>query len=403
MLNAHTENQDGKTIAIIYCKDNSGCSHVRHRYNAEYINGHTMGVMPVIMPFPTFDPQYLAKAKAIIFQRPMDENDHQIILRYKELQPKYGYKIVIEYDDLVFITNEIADQKYDGVPVYNPGHENIRAHQALIQDAMAKIIPLVNEVVVSTPYLKKMVEKVFHANNVIVVKNVVPRFLWNFERKQNITNDLVKPRVIYSGSPTHYKYPVPEIKPGTDPNLPQGRPGVPGDCGDWNTGLRDWVIKNVQEDKIDFYIMGALPFFFENIKHKIKFIPWADSHTFPRKFMEVHADFSIASIVDNPFNKAKSSLRFTEACATGCVFMGNIFANNDDSPYREIHNDCKFTDKSTVEEIDKVFWPLTKKDKYNEILNWQYDFINNTGCWLESNQHINEMLAMFDNIESPII
>lgn len=403
MLNAHTENSDGKTIAIVYCKDTSGCSHVRHRYNSEYINGHTMGVMPVIMPFPTFDPQYLAKAKSIIFQRPIDLNDLNIIKRYKELQPKYGYKLVAEYDDLVFMTGETSDEKYDGVPIYNPGHDNIRKHQATIQDAIGKITPYLNLVVVSTPYLKKMFEKVFKCNNVIVVKNVVPRYLWNFERKQNITEDLVKPRVIYSGSPTHYKSPLPEIKPGTDPNLPNGRPGVPGDRGDWDTALCDWVIKNVQEGKIDFYIMGALPFFFESICHLVKFIPWADSHTFPRKFMEVHADFSIASIVDNPFNRAKSSLRFTEACATGCVFMGNIFTDNDDSPYREINDQCKFTNKSTVEDIDKIFWPLCKKDKYNEILNWQYDFINNSGCWLESNQHINEMLCMFDNPEAPII
>lgn len=403
MLNAHTQNTDGKTISIIYCKDTSGCSHVRLRYNAEYINGHDFGVIPVLLPYYTFDPHYLSRAKSIIFQRPMDENDYNTIKRYKELQPKFGYKIAIEYDDLVFITGEINDIKYDGVPCYNPGYDNIRRNQDSIQNSIKKIIPLVDVVIVSTAYLKKMYEKIFNARNVIVVKNVVPRYLWNFERKNNITEDLIKPRVIYSGSPTHYKLPLPEIKPNTDPNFPNGRPGIPGDKGDWNTALTDWVIKNVKENKIDFYIMGALPFFFDSIKQQIKFIPWADSHTFPRKFMEVHADFSIASIINNPFNRAKSSLRFTEACATGCVFMGNIFKDNDDSPYREIHNECKFTDKSTVEEIDKIFWPLTKKDKYNEILNWQYDFINNSGCWLESIQHINEMLCMFDNKEEPII
>lgn len=403
MLNAHTENVDRKNLALIYCKDTSGCSHVRLRYNAEFINGHDMGVIPVLLPYPIFDGQYLARAKSIIFQRAMDNNDLNIIKRYKELQPKFGYKLVAEYDDLIFLTNEINDKDYDGVPLYNPGHDNITKHLPEIMDAMSKIMPYIDLVVVSTPYLKMMFEKVFHAKNVIVIKNVVPRYLWNFERKQNITQDLIKPKVIYSGSPTHYKGPLPEIKPNTDPNCPQGRPSIPGHKGDWNTALCDWVIKNVKENKIDFYIMGALPFFFEPIRHLIKFIPWADSHTFPRKFMEVHADFSIASIVDNPFNRAKSSLRFTEACATGCVFMGNIFNDNDYSPYREIHEECKFKDTSTVEEIDNVFWNLCKKDKYNEVLNWQYDFINTSGCWLESSQHINEMLLMFDNNEQSII
>lgn len=362
-----------------------------------------MGVIPVLLPRITFDPNLLAGTKTILFQRPESMNDYDIIKRYKELQPKYGYKLAAEYDDLTFITGEIDNKDEDGVPSYNPAHDNVHKNMDMIMDGMRKIIPLLDVISVSTPYLKKMFEKVYNAGNVVVIKNVVPRFLWSFPRKERIKADLVKPRVIYSGSPTHYKQPIPKLAPGQHPSFPNGHPGQPGDRGDWNTGLCEWVIKNVKEDKIDFYVMGALPFFWEEIKEKIQFIPWADSHTFPRKFMEVHADFSIASIVDNPFNKAKSSLRFTEACATGCVFLGNVFSTNDDSPYREINNQCKFTEKSTVEEIDNIFWPLTKKDKYNEILEWQYDFANNNALWLESDQHINEMLMLFDTKEQNII
>lgn len=404
MLNANTKNIDGKDLVIIYAKDTSGCSHVRLRYNMEYINGINNGINPIILNIPhyTFDPALLSAAKSIVFQRPENSYDLQIIKRYKELQPKYGYKITGEYDDLIFYTGE-CKQEDDGVPPYNPSHDGMQKMMPDIMKSMKEIIPLIDVISVTTAYLKKMFEKVFGAGNVVIIKNVVPRYLWNFPRKDPIKEDLKKPRVIYSGSPTHYKQPIPKLKPGQHPNFPNGHPGQPGDRGDWNTGLCDWVIKNVKEDKIDFYVMGALPFFWEEIKHKIQFIPWADSHTFPRKFMEVHADFSIASIVDNPFNKAKSSLRFTEACACGCVFMGNVFTSNDDSPYREINNQCKFTEKSTVEEIDNIFWPLTKKDKYNEILEWQYNFANNNALWLESEQHMNEMLAYFDTKGQNII
>ena len=402
MLNAHTENIDGKNVAIIYCRDTSGCSHVRLRYNSEYINGHEMGIIPVLMPYYTFEPQYLAHAKSIVFQRPVNKIDVELLTRYKELQPKFGYKLVGEFDDLIFLTGD-ADEQNDAVPPYNPSHDAIHKNIKEMEEIMHKTLPLLDLIVVSTPYLKKVIERVFNVSNVMVIKNVVPRYLWNFERKKNITEDIVKPRVIYSGSPTHYRQPIPKLQPGQNPNFPNGHPGQPGDRGDWNTSLCDWVIKNVKEDKIDFYVMGALPFFWEEIKDKIQFIPWSDSHTFPRKFMEVHADFSISSIVDNPFNRAKSSLRFTEACACGCVFMGNIFTANDDSPYREIHPECKFTEKSSIQEIDDIFWKLCKKDKYNEILNWQYNFINSSGCWLESSQHINQMLMMFDSKEQDII
>ena len=54
MLNAHTENVDGKNIAIIYCRDTSGCSHVRLSYYAEYINGHELDVIPTLLLYYTF-------------------------------------------------------------------------------------------------------------------------------------------------------------------------------------------------------------------------------------------------------------------------------------------------------------------------------------------------------------
>lgn len=400
MLNAHTENVDGKNLALIYCKDVSGCSHVRLRYNSEYINGYTMGIIPILLPYPVFDILYLKKAKSIIFQRPMYPQDVEVIKRYKELQEKFGYKLVAEFDDLVFTTGLGTD---DAVPTYNQGHDTIMKNMPQIIACLNETLSMCDLVITSTPYLKRMIEKVFKHGNVKVIKNVVPRYLWNFERKQHIKEDLKKPKVVYSGSPTHFKSPIPKLEPNQHPNFPNGHPGQPGDRGDWRTALCEWVIKNVKENKIDFTVIGSLPFFFEEIKTKIQYIPWADSHTFPRKFMEVHADFSIASLIDNQFNRCKSSLRFTEACACGCVFMGNIFSNNDYSPYNEIHEECKFTDKSTVDQIDNIFWKLCKKDKYNEILDWQYNYINNNSCWLESDSHINEMLDMFDSKAPQII
>ena len=143
--------------------------------------------------------------------------------------------------------------------------------------------------------------------------------------------------------------------------------------------------------------MGALPFFWEPIKDKIKFIPWTNSQTFPRLFMEQMADFSIASIVDNEFNKCKSALRFTEACATGAVFIGTVFSANDDSPYREIHPECKYYDNWTVDQIDNMFWKLCKKEKFNEIRNWQYQQCNQADFWLESSKHMNDWMNMLDS------
>ena len=373
-----------------------GCSHVRLRYNAMYFDGIDTGVIPIIMPIFTFDPNLLAHSKSIVFQRPVSKVHVDVVRRYKALQQKYGYKMVFEIDDLIFKTGLGPADKEDGIPSYNLSSKHIKLDE--LESNLKEVLPLMDLIVVSTDYLKKAFEKVFNVNNVITIKNVVPRYLWNYPRKKHIAEDLKKPRVIYSGSPTHYINPVPPRQPS--PNEPNGFAGLAGKKGDWNTALCDWVIKNVKEDKIDFVCMGALPFFWECIKDKIKFIPWVNSQTFPRLFQEQMADFSIASIVDNEFNKCKSALRYTEACASGAVFIGTVFHDNDDSPYREIHPDCKYFDNWTVDQIDEMFWKLCKKEKYNEVLDKQYEQCNHADFWLESSKHMNEWMNMLDSIDT---
>jgi len=393
MLNGNTMQTDGKNIAIIYVGDNSGCSHVRLRYNALYFSGLDLGVTPIVMPVYTFDPALLAHAKSIVFQRPVSKTHIELVQRYKSLQTKFGYKLVFEIDDLIFNTGLTDDLTKDGIPDYNISASKINVNE--MRENMSQILPLFDLVVVSTDYLKKSFENVFNISNVTVIKNVVPRFLWNYPKRDAIKEDIKKPTVIYSGSPTHYINPVPP-RPASQAE-PNGFVGLTAKKGDWNTSMCDWVIKNVKNDKINFVCMGALPFFWESIKDKIKFIPWANSQTFPRLFQEQFADFSIASIVDNEFNKCKSSLRFTEACATGAVFLGTVFSNNKYSPYEEIHTECKIPDNISVEDIDQIFEKLCKKEKYNEIREWQYNQINNSDCWLESTDHMNKWLSMLDN------
>ena len=98
MLNGNTMQTDGKNIAIIYVGDNSGCSHVRLRYNALYFSGLDLGVTPIVMPVYTFDPALLAHAKSIVFQRPVSKTHIELVQRYKSLQTKFGYKLVFEID-----------------------------------------------------------------------------------------------------------------------------------------------------------------------------------------------------------------------------------------------------------------------------------------------------------------
>ena len=77
--------------------------------------------------------------------------------------------------------------------------------------------------------------------------------------------------------------------------------------------------------------------------------------------------------------------------------LGSTFTENQDSPYEEIHPDCKVRNDLTVEQIDELFWKLCKKEKYNEVLNWQYENLDKSGLILESDESINAFMKVCDS------
>ncbi len=391
-------NDDNKKLVLIYCSDNSGCSHVRLRYYADYLNATNNGINCVISPVFIFDPNVLASCKAIIWQKAVGRQNLSILQRYKGIQAKFGFKLVYELDDLFFHS---PFGNHDAVPDYNGSSTKDKQKQeAELEATLPLIFPLFDTVMTSTDYLKHVIMEKFHLSNVVTVKNTVPRFLWSVDKKSPIVDDIEKPVVLYSGSPCHYRNPVPARQPS--PKEPDGFPGIEGKPGDWELPITDWLIKNVKEDRIQFVVMGAIPYVFNEIIPKIKFIPWTNSYNYPRRCWSVKADFQIAPLVHNEFNKCKSALRFYESSICGMVMLGSTFVENHDSPYEEIHPDCKLKNDLTVEEIDKKFWALCKKDKYNEVLNWQYENMDKSGMLLESDESINSFLRICDTANTKL-
>ena len=378
MLKINSEND--RDLILFYLADNSGCSHVRCRFFADFINANDFGVKAVILPVYTLDPVILSKTRAIIWQKPATNQQLSVVQKYKGFQAKYGFKMIYELDDL-FFTSPIRGE---GLPHYNFSY--IKRQEMKIDDeiesSLHQIVPLFDTVVCSTDYLKKVVMQKFGVDNVITVKNTVPRFLWSCDKKKPITEDIKRPVVLYSGASGHYRNPKNE--------------NDVGDMGDWNCAFREWVIKNVNEDKIDFKIMGDFPWFFRDIAPKIQFIPWTNSYNYPRRCWSTKADFQIAPLTENEFNMSKSALRFYESSIAGMGFFGSVFDTSTDSPYEEIFPDCKIKNSATVEELDEKFWNMCKKDNYNQLIEWQYENLDKSGSILESIDSINRLLAVID-------
>lgn len=222
----------------------------------------------------------------------------------------------------------------------------------------------------------------------IVITNVLPEYLWHNQKKNDITSDLIKPKILYCGSPCHYTNPVPVHK---------GFPGLSGNLGDWNNAWLPWIKNKISNDEIEFICMGGIPYFFNELKNKIKFIDWVECNNYPRMVLEQNCDISIMPLTENEFNCSKSSLKAREAFASGMVCLGSVFNDSKfPSPYNEIHQSCQIKSDASEEDIEKTFKWIKNKDNWNTVKNWQYDIFEKNQWWLESKRHQQLITSIFD-------
>lgn len=397
-----------KPYVLIYPGDFSGCSHVRLRERAYHFwekYAESGEYNPLIMSNYVFDPMILSLTKCIVFQRPAGGAMVEIVNRYKGLQAKFGYKMVAEFDDMIWRDKAHED---DGVPDYNPSNLHPEANDPNkireINETLEINLKNMDRVIVSTDFLKLAMEKKYHLDNVTVVRNTIPRYLWNYPRREELKEDIKKPKIIYTGSPTHYTNPIPPRPPS--PQEPKGFPGVPGKAGDFDSGLNhawiNYIIEAVNNDEIEFVCMGTLPFFFQSIAPKIKVLNWVTCLQYPGLVLRENADISIAPLVRNDFNKCKSDLRYIETCASQSVFLGTIFRKDEEnggiqwSPYAHAPKECLVYDDCTVEDIrERVKW-LCKKENFNRIKKQHYEDLNNNNWFMESNGAINNFTSVIE-------
>lgn len=366
-----------KNVILSYVSDATGCGHIRNVFPMTYLNalfGKSQDIIPIISPFFIWQEDILIRTKTILFQRQMSPQHLELIRRYKENQSKYGYKMIWDIDDFIWGHNELqGGDKEDGVPSYNFGYKGISDE---VKAASIEIIKLMDSVTVSSEYLKWWLENREGITvPITVVPNAVPMYFWGNKKKKAKTKEIVKPKVVYTGSPTHYN--------NQDKLL-----------GDFENAYKEFVIKNVNDGKIDFYCMGDLPWFFESIKNKITVIGWLNSYQYHIGVKSINADFGIGPLVRNNFNYSKSYIKYQECCADGIPFIGTTFTNGKPSPY----DICKLkvTDVCTVEDIENIIFGLSKDfNEYNKIVNTQYEWLERSGGYLESQKYVQTLVNSY--------
>lgn len=382
-----------KNILLSYVSDAAGCGHIRNVFPMTYINSvyaKTGQLLTMVSPIFVWQHDILLRTRAIFFQRQMSPMHLDIIKRYKELQPQFKYKMVWDMDDFVWGRNEEQGGSIDdGVPSYNFGSHGITKE---IVDCSIEVMKLMDTVTVSTQFLADYIKTNFGIKDVRVVPNAVPAYFWGNRRRNPIKQKLVKPRVIYTGSPTHYMNPIPP-RP-VSPQEPEGYPGNPiKKLGDFGNAWLDWVIKSVNENKIDFICLGGLPWFFESIKSKITIVNWVDSFNYHNTVINMRADFGIMPLVPNNFNHGKSDIKAIELYATGIAAIGTVFTNGKPSPYD--NNPLTLKDDCTVDDIDRMFDKYCEPVNYNNVIDKQYTKLINEGRYLESKEYVDKFIFPF--------
>jgi hypothetical protein len=359
-----------KNLILSYVSDSTGCGHIRNIFPMTYLNsvfGKTGNFNVMLSPVMIFQEDILMRTRSIFFQRTMDPRQKGAVQHYRKLKEKFNFKMVYDIDDFIWKGPDTGEQ----IPDYNFGSESIGDD---VRQSSIDIMNMMDTVCVSTEFLKYYLETHGVTQPIVVVDNSVSQYFWGPDRRAPIKNKIKIPRVIYTGSPTHYHNPK-KLK------------------GDWENNWCEWVIKNVKDNKIDFCCMGGLPFFFEEIKDKIKVIQWVNSYQYHLPIKEFKPQFGIAPLVPNYFNYSKSDIKHVEHCAMGALSIGTVFTNGKPSPYDK--NFVTVPDTVTVEQLDRLFDEYTEPEIYNNIIQKQYQYVDQNGRWTESPNYVNSFAGLF--------
>ena len=353
-----------KNLVIATQADSTGCGNLRVAIPMTYLNslfGRQGNLTTLISPFIIVQHDILLRTRALFLQRIMDPSLSQMFKNLKDMQSRYGYKMIYDIDDYSHNINE-----EESVPKYNFGGPSITKQ---VSDSCINNIKMCDLITSPSKFLLN-----YYTNNLKVetptfyLPNVIQQHLWGNKRKKPITNKITKPKIIYPGSACHYHNEL-KLK------------------GDWESVWYEFIIKGIKDNTIDFICMGGLPWFLESVQNKIKVIPWTSTYTFHMEYMKYKPDFTIAPLVQNYFNASKSDIKFIEAAAAGAVFVGT---NWNDPKLPSPYADCPINvmDNSSLQDVEKLFDFYCEPENYNKALEAQYKTMIRDGRYLESEINI---------------
>jgi len=309
------------------------------------------------------DKGFYTGIKSITLQRQAAPHQKQFFEFLKAIQPECGFKLIYEVDDVVF---------KEEIPDYNASKHGFDCD--MIRQNCVDMINMADDVTVTCEYMKNLYMEKTGQQKITVVPNFMP-YWWighqyNYRRIiEAYDKNKKKPRIVYAGSGAHF-----DMK------------NQNGQQDDFSHVLK-FIIDNV--GKYQFVFIGAFPpplhpFI---LSKQIEFHPWKNLMEYPTFLSSLNAQLFLAPLMDNPFNRSKSDIKFIEAAQLGIPCLCQ-----DMETYKNAPDFLRFKDAAELEhKVDKILnWK--NRTKYYQLPQALRDvgatrFLehpHNVGCFLEA-------------------
>ena len=295
----------------------------------------------------------------IQFQRASTDTHLKIIKHYiSNIKTVVKTPIIYEIDDLLI-----------GIPHWNRAADYYNKYKSSIEEIMS----IVNGITVSTNKLKEIYSK--YNDNIQVIPNHLPKFLWGDVYYKGYNRKSVKPRILYQGSDNHF----------CTRKLQES--GLSG--GDFGNTLLEYIRKTT--DKYQWVFMGGFPLEIDDLikAGKVEYHGWKNIFEYPEYIKSLNVDLCLAVLQQNIFNESKSNIKNLEYVALGVPAI-----YTDIEPYKHTKIKAR-TDEEMIGYIENI---CTNFDIGHDIWKYDYESVKDQLFWEDNGNvknYINSYLALF--------
>jgi len=344
-----------------YYADYSGCGHWRMIWPEQVMNAHSKAVVhgTTVM---NVDERYYIQTKGVRIQRQATPQQLEFVKWLRKVADKNNFRLIYEIDDICF-SEDIPDYNKYKTAFEDPN----------IRKSAQEMMSICDEITVTCPFMRDYYRDKTGNQNVTVLPNFMPKF-WldrfydNNRTMESFDINKKKPRILYAGSGAHFDV--------------ENRVKFKDDFYHVNEVIRKTV------DKYQWVFLGAHPLPIRDLVQsgKVEFHPWRKLYEYGKGLFDLNVNMIVAPLQDNTFNRAKSDLKYIEACALGLPIACQDLCTYDNAPIKFKTGDEMIAQIETTLKDRKRYKSLCKKARQYADTRWLEDD-RNIDCYTELYQY----------------